>query len=123
MAANASDALLYCVILFGIDCPNQVKLFPVTLLSYRFTVYFVINAQPRYQNHLLEHSLLKIEKYYYHLTKQRMRQNYENIQDKEFVDWFLVFNFDKAKRKGLIKYYRKNFLSILKRKIHTKSIK
>ena len=66
---------------------------------------------------------LKIEKYYYHLTKQRMRQNYENIQDKEFVDWFLVFNFDKAKRKGLIKYYRKNFLSILKRKIHTKSIK
>ena len=49
--------------------------------------------------------------------KKRMRENYNNIQDKEFVDWFLNFDFDKAKRDGLKRYYRQNFFSILKRKI------
>ena len=55
--------------------------------------------------------------YYYYYTKQRMRENYERIEDKEFVDWLLNFDFDKAKREGLRRYYRQNFLSILKRKI------
>ena len=41
-----------------------------------------------------------------------------DIQDKEFVDWFMNFDFDKAKRQGLMRYYRKNFFSILKRKLH-----
>lgn len=50
--------------------------------------------------------------------RKKMLDNYENIKDKEFVDWFLNFDFDKAKRKGLIKYYRRNFFSILKRKLH-----
>ena len=50
--------------------------------------------------------------------KKRMRENYDIIQDKEFVDWFMSFDFDKAKREGLIKYYRQNFFSILKRKFH-----
>ena len=50
--------------------------------------------------------------------KKRMLENYENIEDKEFVDWFLGFDFDKAKRQGLIRYYRQNFFSILKRKLH-----
>ena len=58
------------------------------------------------------------ESYYYYYSRKRMLENYENIQDKEFVDWFLNFDFDKAKRKGLMKYYRKNFFSILKRKLH-----
>lgn len=51
-------------------------------------------------------------------TKNRMRENYDNIKDKEFVDWFLSFDFDKAKREGLRRYYRQNFFSILKRKLH-----
>lgn len=49
--------------------------------------------------------------------KKRMRENYDIIQDKEFVDWFLNFDFVKAKRRGLIRYYRQNFFSILKRKL------
>lgn len=49
--------------------------------------------------------------------KKRMLENYEIIKDKEFVDWFLSFDFDKAKREGLIRYYRKNFFSILRRKL------
>ena len=49
--------------------------------------------------------------------KKRMLENYEIIKDKEFVDWFLYFDFDKAKREGLIRYYRKNFFSILRRKL------
>ena len=45
--------------------------------------------------------------YYYDYTRKRM----------EFVDWFLNFDFDKAKREGLQRYYRQNFFSILKRKL------
>lgn len=55
--------------------------------------------------------------YYYYYSKKRMLENYENIRDKEFVDWFLNFDFDKAKRQGLIRYYRQNLFSILKRKL------
>lgn len=49
----------------------------------------------------------------------RMRENYNemNQEQKEFVDWFLTFDFAKAKRKGVMKYYRHNFLSIIKRKL------
>ena len=52
-----------------------------------------------------------------HIIK-RMKENYDLIKDKEFVDWFLSFDFAKAKRKGLWHYYRHNFFSILKRKLH-----
>ena len=50
----------------------------------------------------------------------RMKANYDkmNQEQKEFVDWFLNFDFDKAKREGLRRYYRQNFISILKRKLH-----
>ena len=50
----------------------------------------------------------------------RMKANYDkmNSEQKEFVDWFLSFDFDKAKREGLRKYYLQNFFSILKRKLH-----
>ena len=60
------------------------------------------------------------EKYYYNQSRQRMRENYDIIQDKEFVDWFLNFDFDKAHRQGLRRYYRQNFFSILKRKMFSK---
>lgn len=57
------------------------------------------------------------EGYYFNIASKRMRENYENISNKEFVDWFLNFDFDKAKREGLRRYYRQNFFSILKRKL------
>lgn len=57
------------------------------------------------------------EKGYLDSTRERMKENYENIQDKEFVDWFLNFDFEKAEKEGLRRYYRKNFFSILKRKL------
>lgn len=56
--------------------------------------------------------------YYYYYARERMRQNYDHIDNKEFADWFLNFDFDKAKRYGLRRYYRQNFFSILKRKLH-----
>lgn len=58
--------------------------------------------------------------YYYYYSAKRMRENYANIEDKEFVDWFLNFDFDKAKKEGLKRYYRQNLLSILKRKLFHK---
>ena len=50
--------------------------------------------------------------------KKRMLENYDIIADKDFVDWFLSFDFDKAKRDGLRRYYYQNFFKILKRKLH-----
>jgi hypothetical protein len=49
----------------------------------------------------------------------RMKANYDKMtaEQQEFVDWFLSFDFVKAKREGLLRYYRKNFFSILKRKL------
>lgn len=48
----------------------------------------------------------------------RMKVNYESMtkEQQEFVDWFLNFDFDKAKKEGMKRYYRQNFFSILKRK-------
>lgn len=52
--------------------------------------------------------------------KKRMKENYENIEDKEFVDWFLTYDFEDARKRALKKYYTKNFFKILKRKIFKK---
>lgn len=52
--------------------------------------------------------------------KKRMKENYNYMdqEQKDFVDWFLSFNFTKAQKVGRIQYYRHNFFSILKRKLH-----
>lgn len=56
--------------------------------------------------------------YYYDFTKARIRENLSlNKLDKEFAEWFLNFDFVKEHRKALISYYKKNFFSIMKRKI------
>ncbi len=56
------------------------------------------------------------ESYYINLSKQRMRQNYDIIQDKEFVDWFLNFDFEQAKRISLFRHYTRDLFSIVKNK-------
>lgn len=58
--------------------------------------------------------------YYYHNTAKKMRENYERIEDKKFVDWFLSCDFVKMRRIALKKYYLKNFFSILRRKLRLK---
>ena len=55
--------------------------------------------------------------YYYHFTTKKMKENYNNVYDKEFVDWFLSCDFIKMKKTALKKYYRQNFFSIIKRKL------
>ena len=58
--------------------------------------------------------------FYYDYSAKRMKDNYflYRGERKEFVDWFLNYDFADAKRKGLRKYYRKNFIKIIKRKLH-----
>ena len=48
---------------------------------------------------------------------KRMKENYAKIEEKEFVDWFLNYDFIGERKKAVRKYYRDNFGSILKRKI------
>lgn len=55
---------------------------------------------------------------YWRESASAMRQNYDKIIDKEFVDWFLTYDFIGQKKKKLYEYYRTNFFSILKRKLH-----
>lgn len=49
--------------------------------------------------------------------KKRMQENYEIIDDKEFVDWFLNYDFEMARKKALKNYYKKNFFEIIVRKL------
>lgn len=63
---------------------------------------------------------VKKESYYYYQSAKRMKENYQQINDKEFVDWFLQFDFAKAKKQGLLNYYRNNIFKILRRKVFKK---
>lgn len=49
----------------------------------------------------------------------RMGDNYEGIYDKSVYEYLKKFDFVKEKRRGLWRYYYKNFFSIVKRKINT----
>lgn len=53
---------------------------------------------------------------YWQRTARRMRENYNNVLEKDFADWFLNYNFLVEKKKALMRYYQKNFFSILSRK-------
>lgn len=50
---------------------------------------------------------------------ERMKDNYNEMdkEKKDFVDWFLNYDFVKHKKVALRKYYRNNFFSIIKRKL------
>lgn len=54
---------------------------------------------------------------YWKDSMNRMRENYDQIVEKDFVDWFLHFDFDKEHKKSLRRYYRENFVSIITRKL------
>lgn len=54
---------------------------------------------------------------YWKPTVERMKENYDAIQDKAFADWFMSFDFAKAEKQGLKNYYRKNFWKIVRRKL------
>lgn len=48
--------------------------------------------------------------------KKRMQENYGNIKEQQFVDWFLNYDFDTARKKALKNYYRNNLFEIIERK-------
>ena len=47
----------------------------------------------------------------------RMQENYDNVFDKDVADFLRDYDFEREKKHGLWRYYRRNFCSILKRKI------
>lgn len=51
---------------------------------------------------------------------ERMKANYDIMtsEQREFVDWFLSFDFAKMQKQSRLRYYKQNFFSILKRKLH-----
>ncbi len=57
------------------------------------------------------------EQCYWGDIKKRMDENYGVLREKEFVDWFLNYDFKKGKRRAVAEYRRKNFFPLVKRKI------
>lgn len=49
----------------------------------------------------------------------RMKENYDKmtLEQRDFVDWFLTFDFEKMQKESRMRYYKQNFFSILKRKL------
>lgn len=47
----------------------------------------------------------------------RMKENLENVPDKEVYEFLANYPFDRAHKEFLLKYYRKNFWKILKRRL------
>lgn len=56
------------------------------------------------------------EDYYYYYSRKKIKDNYDQIKDKEFADWFLNFDFMRGKKKALRRYYLTNFFSIIAHK-------
>lgn len=63
------------------------------------------------------------DSYYWYETRERMKENYENIKEKEFVDWFLTYDFYSEQKKALLHYRITNFFKILSRRIKEKLVK
>lgn len=59
-------------------------------------------------------------KIYWPHIQCEMKKNYDIMMPelKAAVDWFLSYDFRKAKKDGVLRYYRQNFWTILKRKLH-----
>lgn len=61
--------------------------------------------------------LKKENEIYWGTIRKRMIENKNNIKEKEFVEWFLSYDFFGVQRKSLFKYRVKNFPIIIKKKL------
>lgn len=88
-----------------------------------FGFYLAKSMKRHWQDVMKEHIALmgfsSEKKIYWSEISKVMKTNYSKMdkEKQEFVDWFLSYDFDREKKKAVMKYYRKNFLSIIKRKI------
>lgn len=71
------------------------------------------------EEHIILHNVKGEGSLHWPAIRKKMKENYDtyNYEQKEFVDWFLNYDFIGKRKKGLIEYYFKNFFKILKRKI------
>lgn len=91
---------------FGFDIPGNLKDYYADVMN-RKIVQFGIEGES--QKHWPD-------------TKRRMKENYDSLnpEPKEFVDWFLNYDFVGTRKKALRQYYKTNFFKILKRKLFRK---
>ena len=47
-----------------------------------------------------------------------MKKNYDNIKYKDVVDYLVFIDLDKARKQAVWNHYKRDFFSILKRKLH-----
>lgn len=70
--------------------------------------------------HFLNTEILELNarhKVYWDAALERMKDNMENVPDKEVYELLINYPFERERKSFLLKYYRKNFWKILKRKL------
>ena len=48
-----------------------------------------------------------------------MTENYDIIEEKEFVDWFFNYDFRRGKKQAVARYHRENFWKLVFKKTKT----
>ena len=84
--------------------------------QFGFTVESVFNVTNDYLNREIQFFTVKnIDKW--RKIINRSLENYENVYDKSIVAFLKEYDFETEKKRGLLRYYHKNFFSIIRRKI------
>lgn len=86
---------------FGFDINGNIKDYFVDYFAKNLQFFGVRNESITHWPHI----------------KRRMITNWDNLLYKDFADWFLTYDFAKARKAALRKYYSQNFFKILKRKL------
>lgn len=74
-----------------------------------FKVYFI--------NNLIFFDVKGEKTKHWGYIEKRMKENYDNLDEKEFVDWFLNTDFMLLRKKMLLKYRLKNFVSLFLKRL------
>lgn len=90
----------------------------------QFGFYKPVNMKEYYENyinsHFIEFGIDREAFLFWPEIKKKIKENYEEIQEKEFVDWFLCTDFVKARKNAVRKYRVHNFSKLAIKKLKNK---
>lgn len=88
---------------FGFEIPGNMKRF----------------YQDYIKTHFIEFGIQREALLFWPDIKERIRQNIDIIEEKEFVEWFLVHDFVGERKKAVLRYRIRNFFPLLLKKIRS----
>ena len=69
------------------------------------------------KTHYIEFGIEREALLFWPEIKKRISDNYDLIKHKDFIDWFLLTDFVKERRKAVLRYRLRNLFPLLFRKI------